>query len=168
MGHWFKTLPQWIVGVGGIGVGLVSAWMPPEYQPYGLLFGVLCVLVFLMFGAVHAFREWRNPTKGDAPQSAVDELAELRSRAIHEILNAKVSSPEELEALRDLEEVWQGEVARVLVEHFPKSEVLGFTRLGVIVPVSYGHATIKGHGRLLSHFTKRLHIIEGIIERRSR
>ncbi len=103
-----------------------------------------------------------------APQYAVDNLATLRSAAITDILNGKVSSDAELKIWEAKDETWQNSVLTVLRKHFSKAEVLGFEYLGVIQQVGFPHSFNNEHAFRLMTVAKRLSILEDIIRRYTR
>jgi hypothetical protein len=102
------------------------------------------------------------------PQRVIDGLAVLRSTAIRDILNEKVSTDAELNAWEAKEVGWQQKVLAVLKEHFPEAEVLGFEYLGVIQQVGFPHAFNNEHAFRLMTVSKRLSILEDIIRRHTR
>jgi hypothetical protein len=117
----------------------------------------------LMFPAIRFFWQQRR-----VPQRVIDDLAALRSRAIAEILNAKVSSDAELKTWEAKDEAWQNSVLGVLRKHFAKAEVLGFEYLGVIQQVGFPHSFSNEHAFRLMTVAKRLSILEDIIRRYTR
>jgi len=117
----------------------------------------------LVFPAIRFFWQQRR-----VPQRVIDGLAVLRSTAIQEILNGKVSSDVELKAWEAKEEGWQQDVLVVLRKHFPKAEVLGFEYLGVIQQAVFPHAFNNEHAFRLMTVAKRLSILEDIIRRHTR
>lgn len=123
----------------------------------------LIVLGALVIQALSFFWQHRR-----VPQRVVDRLAQLRSNAIHDILNRQVVTASELALWKADEERWRAEVLTELTKHFPKAEVLGFDYLGVIQPVAFPHAYNNEHSFDLSMFAKRLSILENIIRRHSR
>jgi len=73
----------------------------------------------LVFPAIRFFWQQRR-----IPQRVIDGLATLRSTAIQQILNGKVSTDVELKLWETKEEDWQQDVLAVLRRHFPQAEVL--------------------------------------------
>ena len=73
------------------------------------------------------------------PQSAVDELAELRSEGIHEILNRPVKTDKDVAKLTDFTRKWSKRAMRVLEQNFSKAEQLNFSRLGAVPNVIFPH-----------------------------
>jgi hypothetical protein len=102
------------------------------------------------------------------PQRVIDDLAELRSAAIHDILNGKVRSNKDLAVWEKKEDIWCQQVLGILRKNFSKAEVLDFDRLGVIPQVGFGHSFNNQHSFRLMMFAKRLSILEDIIRRHTR
>ena len=117
----------------------------------------------LMFPAIKFFWQQRR-----VPQHVIDDLAALRSTAVMEILNGKVSSDAELKIWEAKDETWQNSVLTVLRKHFSKAEVLGFEYLGVIQQVGFPHSFNNEHAFRLMTVAKRLSILEDIIRRYTR
>jgi hypothetical protein len=123
----------------------------------------LIAIAALLFPAFQYFVRHRR-----VPQSIVDALAELRAKAISDILNGRVTSAKDLKAWETEEKAWRHRVSKILEEHFPKAELLGFQNLGVIQPTTFPHAFNNEHNFYLSMFSKRLSILEDIIRRHTR
>jgi len=102
------------------------------------------------------------------PQRVIDELAGLRSSAIHEILNGEVKSDTELAVWEKKEDAWRDKVLDILRKRFPMAEVLGFEFLGVIQQVGFPHSFNNQHAFRLMMFAKRLSILEDIIRRHTK
>lgn len=130
----------------------------------------LMFFVIIYSGALLAilYLFMRRVFRKQVPQRVIDELAELRSRAIHDIWNAKVKSEEQLDALKQVIKGWNMEVGNVLKEHFPKSEVLGFERLGIVHMAAPWNVYNGDHAHEMMMFAKRLGTLEDIIKRYSR
>jgi hypothetical protein len=88
--------------------------------------------------------------KGAITQEHIDWLAEEVSWAIHNLLNRMVSTPAELDAMKDEFKKWQQKVENYMEGKFTKSDVLHFSRLGVIPGNQYEIATVPGHNHQLS------------------
>lgn len=86
------------------------------------------------------------------PQTAVDQLAELRSEAIHDILNRLISTDAELRALSAFTKDWWQRVKDVLEQDFSKAEQLNFTRLGAVPHVIFPHSYNDVHAKILREF----------------
>lgn len=108
---------------------------------------------------------WLFLSKRTIPQVIVDQLAELRSKAIHDILNRTVINDAELATFKSTHETWRKQVLELLEKHFPTAEALGFERLGVIPQVGFVHSFNNEHAFELMMFAKRLSILEDIIRR---
>lgn len=108
---------------------------------------------------------WLFLSRTTIPQAIVDQLAVLRSSSIHEILNCKVTNDTELTKFKTTQEMWRNNVMRILQNHFPKAEALGFERLGVIPQLAFPHSFNNEHAFELMMFAKRLSILEDIIRR---
>jgi hypothetical protein len=141
----------------------------PDLPTPDLQAAVLTILVLMIFysavllGVLLYFI--RRVFRRQIPQAALDALAESRSRAIHEILNAKVKSEEELGRWKVTNNNWRTEVIGVLQKHFPKAEQLGFERLGVIPPIVMPNVYNNEHAHEMMMFIKRLGIVEDLIKR---
>ena len=83
---------------------------------------------------------------------AVDELAELRSEAIHDILNRNVTTDDEVAALAEFVSEWWQRVMNVLEQNFSKAEQLNFSRLGSVPNVKFPHAYNAQHAKILREF----------------
>jgi len=101
----------------------------------------------------------------DVPQSAVDQLAELRSEAIAHILNRRVTTDDEMNELSQDNQAWWERVKAVLEEHFPLAEQLHFTRLGVIENIQFPHTYNAAHAKILREYALRERRLISIIER---
>ena len=86
------------------------------------------------------------------PQSAVDELAELRSDAIHDILNRPVSTDGDVAELAAFTKEWWRRVMDVLEQKFSKAEQLNFSRLGSVPNVIFPHCYNEQHAKILREF----------------
>jgi hypothetical protein len=87
------------------------------------------------------------------PQSAVDALAELRSEAVHEILNRQATTDSEFTALASYTQDWWGtSKADFLEKNFSKAEQLNFTRLGAVPNVLFSHAYNAAHAKILREY----------------
>jgi lambda repressor-like predicted transcriptional regulator len=101
-------------------------------------------------------------------QDAVDRLAELRSDAVHEILNRPVTTDAELSALAGYVERWWREVNSVLEKNFSKAEQLNFTRLGAVPNVIFPHAYNQPHAKILREYALQERRLLDIIARHTR
>ena len=127
---------------------------------------LLIVYSIILLGVLYTFV--RHVFRRSIPQAVIDELAELRSRAIHDILNARVQNDVDFAAWTGVDEQWTNDVLAVLRENFPRAEVLGFQRLGIIAPVAFAHSFNNEHAHKLAMFSRRLSILEDLIRRYSR
>ena len=127
---------------------------------------MLIVYSVVLLGILYLFM--RRVFRQSVPQEVLDKLADLRSKAIHEVLNGKVETESDLTAWKVTDDAWREDVLRILKKHFPKSEVLGFERLGIIQPAIFPHQFNNEHSHRLMMFAKRLSILEDIIKSYSR
>lgn len=102
------------------------------------------------------------------PQAAVDALAELRSEAVHSILNRRVKSDNDLDKLADDTQQWWQRVVDVLEKNFTKAEQLNFTRLGTVPMLQFGHAYDGRHAKILREFALQERRLLEIIARHTR
>jgi hypothetical protein len=102
------------------------------------------------------------------PQSAVDELAELRSEAVHEILNRAVTTDAEFAALASYTKDWWERVNAVLEKNFSRAEQLNFTRLGAVPNVSFSYAYNAAHAKILREYALQERRLLDIIARHTR
>jgi hypothetical protein len=98
----------------------------------------------------------------------VDELAELRSEGVHEILNRSISTDAEMQALSDYNKQWWQRVAAVLQDNFSKAEQLNFTRLGTIPIAIFPHTFNEKHAKILREFALQERRLLDIIARHTR
>lgn len=162
---WLDRIPNWLLTAFSLGGALVVAFaskFPDDLQVLGLTIGLVILGLSLLALAVHIYRDWNSP---EVTQEVVDRLAELRSYAIHHILNARPNSLEQLAEVVEKNNSWILDVQTILRAYFPKAVELGFMRLGVIQPRAFPHAINNDHTHLLSMFSKRLGILEQIIEK---
>ena len=96
-------------------------------------------------------------------QAALDNLAQLLSAAINHILNRRISSDAELEALSRYNQDWWEKVRTVLEQHFTEAEQLHFTRLGVVPLASFSHAYNAAHAKILREYALREKRLRDII-----
>lgn len=115
-----------------------------------------------------ATEDMRRPPISSVPQAAVDELAELRSEAVHEILNRPVASAADSKALADDAENWWNRVVAVLEANFSRAEQLNFTRLGVVPNVRFPHNFDERHAKILREFAVQERRLLDIIARHTR
>ncbi len=102
------------------------------------------------------------------PQTAVDELAELRSEGVHEILNRSISTEAKLKELSDYNKGWWGRIVAVLERDFSKAEQLNFTRLGTIPDIRFPHTFNEEHAKILREFALQERRLLDIIARHTR
>ena len=103
-----------------------------------------------------------------APQTAVDQLAELRSEAVGNILNRPVSTDAELRELSAYTREWWQKVHAVLIENFSKAEELNFTRLGAVPNVIFPHSFNDEHAKVLREYALQERRLLDIIARHTR
>ena len=89
-------------------------------------------------------------------QAAVDALEELRSEAIHNLLNGPVRSDSDVARFVEDQEEWRQRVLVVLRENFTRASYLRFDRLGVIPTISFGHMFNAHHQHQLQMLSVRL------------
>lgn len=102
------------------------------------------------------------------PQAAVDQLAELRSEAIHELLNRPISTDAELKDLSVYTKDWHQRVNDVLEKDFSKAEQLNFTRLGAVPKVIFPHSYNDEHAKILREVALQERRMLDIIARHTR
>ena len=107
-------------------------------------------------------------TVPQVPQDAVDQLVELRSEAVHKILNRTVSTDAELQALTSYTANWWDQVKAVLENNFSKAEELNFTRLGTVPNVVFPHTYNAAHAKILREFALQERRLLDIIGRHTR
>jgi len=147
----------------------IYGWVSKHFPSISLP-EISIVTVFYVTAAMAAilvlwFAIWFGFSRRRVPQSVVNDLAEFRSEAIHDILNKKVNTEEDLADFNKVNDAWAERVEGTLQKHFPKSELLGFQRLGVIQMTAFPHSFNNEHAHRLSMFAKRLSILEDIIKR---
>jgi hypothetical protein len=181
-GRWPTTLLLLLIGLG-VGAfaiytfvfyfvipvwGFVSAHLPhpslPEitsvtaiYVSAAIAAGALVVPALVTF--------WRQRR---VHQRVIDQLAELRTRGIAEILNGVVTSLYDYEKWKENDDAWTYEVLAFLQSHFPRAESLLFQSIGAFEPVVVPHAYNADHQFRLQLHIRRLFRIEDIITRRTR
>lgn len=114
--------------------------------------------------------EARAPERpvSSVPQAAVNALAELRSEAVHEILNRPVTTDAELAALASYTEQWWQRVEAILEQNFSRAEQLNFTRLGVVPDFRFRHAYDAAHAKILREYALQERRLLDIIARHTR
>jgi hypothetical protein len=104
----------------------------------------------------------------EVPQKAVDELAELRSEAVHEILNRTVSTDAQVQELASYTADWRSRVIAVLEANFSMAEQLNFTRLGAVPNVVFPHSLNPLHAKILREYALQERRLLDIIARHTR
>ncbi|MDH3233881.1 MAG: hypothetical protein OEQ29_10150, partial [Alphaproteobacteria bacterium] len=99
------------------------------------------------------------------PQAAVDQLAELRSEGVHEILNRPITSEAESRELLTYSEKWRDRAIEVLENNFSRAEQLNFTRLGAVPNVVFPHAFDDLHAKILREYSLQERRLLDIIAR---
>jgi hypothetical protein len=119
---------------------------------------------------VSKFVEARAPKRpvSSVPQADVDALAELRSEAVHEILNHPVTTDAELAVLASYTEQWSQRVETILKQNFSRAEQLNFTRLGVVPDFRFPHAYNAAHAKILREYAVQERRLLDIIARHTR
>jgi hypothetical protein len=85
-------------------------------------------------------------------QDKVDHLSELLSEGIQEIWNREVSNDRQLQELDDYWMDWRKRILSYLDEHFTKSDVAHFGRLGVVHLVGRTDAYNERHAKILREY----------------
>lgn len=122
----------------------------------------IAVLLIIMVGTF--FLLVRTVRRRAVSQTAIDELAEMRSQGIS-VLNELPSKLGGFDKWTAKWEAWRNEVVSVLRDHFTKAETLSFSRLGVIREAPFGMAESPEHQHALMMLSKQLSILEGLIQR---
>lgn len=119
---------------------------------------------------IEAIRAIPAPSRSDGTvtQAAVDQLAELRSDAVHEILNRPVRNNADLAKLQAYVEAWWNSVKAVLEANFSKAEQLNFTRLGSVPVVQFAHTYNEVHAKILREYALQERRLLDIIARHTR
>ncbi|MBI3991743.1 MAG: hypothetical protein HY342_00605 [Candidatus Lambdaproteobacteria bacterium] len=142
-----------------------------------LVIGVPACFFFILLG-MNQYRNWasgrhakqaiEDASVGSRPeQRVVDQLARLRSDAIHDLLNRLVGSEEELRRFVADHEEWRQRVLALLRENFAEAIILTFDRLGSVPVRRFGHAYNPFHSHQLDMLSLRLEIIQRIVDRYS-
>ena len=86
-------------------------------------------------------------------QKTVDELAEMLSSAIHDLLNRRIRTDAELDSLDADFQSWCARIKLTLEKHpayFSKADVIHFDRLGAVSNEGWNIAFGHRHNRLLN------------------
>lgn len=98
------------------------------------------------------------------PQSALNELALLRQRAITDLYSAaKPENDEKYENWKNNLDQWHQELLTYVEKYFPKSDLFTLQSIGPIMAVHYSQAYNCEHDNLLSRLAKRIEHIEGML-----
>ena len=98
-------------------------------------------------------------------QSALDQLSELRSEGIHQILNKPISSDEELEKLLAFSNNWTSRVLAHMDSEFSRTDALYVRDLGSLTAVSFANATGSRHNNILMNYSEREKRINNLLTR---
>ena len=104
----------------------------------------------------------RTPTRG-----LVDELAELYSEGVREIWNRPVKSDADREALDAFDRDWQRRIRTVLRRGFPHTELVLFSRLGVVPDIVRDPTFNAKHAKILREYAVREGRLRDILRRYS-
>ncbi len=104
----------------------------------------------------------RSPTR-----SLVDELAALYSEGVHEIWNSPVKSDQDCANLEAFDRDWQRRIRTVLRRGFPHTELVLFSRLGVIPDVVRAPTFNAKHAEILREYAVREGRLRDILSRYS-
>ena len=104
----------------------------------------------------------RIPTR-----NIVDKLADLYSEGIHEIWNRPVTNDQEIADLGKFDRDWQRRVRNVLRRGFPHSELVLYSRLGVIPSITRTGTYDARHAKILREYAVREDRLRDIIRRHS-
>ena len=124
----------------------------------GLTVAVLCILFYINF-----VRPIRGRKRDAEKQEAVDELSELLSTAIRDLLNRPVHSEGDLNGWDTDFQSWCASTILKLRENFTKSERLHFDRLGTVPIQSFGRAWNERHNHLLNMLDIKFNRLRDII-----
>jgi hypothetical protein len=151
--------------VFGMAPGPLAAYLlenpPPFLTHWSTPIIMTLIGLVLMAGALVA-------NMRTASGRAADELAELRSEGIHEILNRPIKTQLQYDLLVRYEADWQKRVVAVLERYFGKAEVLHFTRIGTMTATSFQNSFNPQHNHFLMMFAAREARLRELITRNLR
>lgn len=104
----------------------------------------------------------RTPTQG-----IVEVLADLYSEGVHKIWNRSITDDEKSENLETYDRDWQRRVRNVLRRGFPHSELVLFSRLGVIPNIVRDATYDARHAKVLREYAVREDRLRDILRRYS-
>lgn len=160
--HAVLPLERFFGGTGDIRADLISESGAPFWPAIVATLTILSASVLLFIPFINLLIGGRR-----VPQSVLDQLEEKRSWAIHNVLNYKVSSEDDMKNWHQNNDKFVNEVKEILEKHCSRADVLRFSRLGVIWNVTFDFATVPEHARQLRMFAKRLDTLEKIVDRYS-
>ena len=155
-------LERFFGGTGNLRADLISKEGAPFWPALIATLAILGGSVILFLPFMNLLMRGRR-----VPQSALDDLEEKRSWAIHNVYNFPVANDAQLEEWRSRNNQFVSEVTEILENHFSRADILRFTRLGVIPGLNFGFASLPEHIRELQMFAKRLDTLEKIADRYS-
>jgi hypothetical protein len=150
----------------------LKQYLPKEYQfdfklPTPLFLSVLAIC--LTAAGILTYHELRtkvvSTAANDGRRRAVDEVSRLRSEAIHRLLNGPVKNDSELSRWITEEEIWREAVEKVLRANFGEATVRRFSDLGTLPGATFPSAYNGRHNHQLLMLSKRLGVMEGLLER---
>lgn len=155
-------LERFFGGTGDLRADLMSKTAEPFWP-------ALTATLAILGGSVILFIPFVNLLIGGRriPQSILDELEQKRSWAIHNVLNYMVQNSTDFVEWERRNNQFVDEVTQILEGHFPRGDVLRFSRLGLIPNLTFDFATLPQHIRELRFFAKRLDTLERIVDRYS-
>lgn len=98
-------------------------------------------------------------------QDALDQLSELKSEGIHQILNSPINSDEERGALLEFSNNWTSRVIAHMDSEFSRTDALYVRDLGSLNAVSFSQANSRKHNNILMNFSERENRINDLIKR---
>jgi len=147
-------------GTGDLRADLFGGDLAPFWPAVTLLIVFLAASVLLFLPFINLLVRGRR-----VPMFVLDTLEDLRSKAIHEILNLPVKSDIDLDSLKQRGDKFVADVTNVLSGHFSKIEVKRFNRLGFVPSFSFAPAYNGEHLHRIQMLAKRLDALERIIDR---
>lgn len=160
--HLVVPVERFFGGTGDLRADLMGGVTDPFWPSIVVLVALLAVSVVLFLPFIGFLLRGRA-----VPQYVLDLLEEQRSSAITEVLNFRVTSPEELAEWKIRNQRFIDQVVDIIRKHLSRADELRFTRLGVLQNVQFASTYNQDHGHQLTMFAKRLDALERIIDRYS-
>ena len=98
-------------------------------------------------------------------QEALDILAGFLDEGIHDILNRRVQTEDDLNALIAYEADWNERLFAHLDMNFPRADALSIQRLGTIQPRVFPNVRYQRQLMIMSHFSRREELIRQVLAR---